>query len=101
VTKWLKGSPEGLLGNVRGICQGDKAIRDEPMGELERQVEVRFEWTRMERWKEGSSENGDRYVSKNASRRSGVALTSSNNPSVNPLPDKDKKVKRSSAIEGT
>ena len=50
VTKWLKGSPDGLLGNVKGIFQGDKLlIRGELMGELERQVEVRFEWTRAER----------------------------------------------------
>ena len=81
------------MGNISGIFQGDKTIRDEPMGELERQVEVGFEWMRMERWK-GGSESGDRYGSKNASRRSGVAFTSSNDP----LSDK---AKRSSAIEGT
>jgi len=39
--------------------------------------------------------------SKDASRRNSVALTSSNNPSVNSLPDKYKKAKRSSVIEGT
>jgi len=112
VTKWLKGSPEGLLGNVRGIFQGDKSIRDEPMGELERQVEVRFEWTRMERGgKKKARRTGTDVAdvtvglgigggSKDASRRNSVALTSSNNPSVNSLPDKDKKAKRSSVIEG-
>lgn len=112
VTKWLKGSPEGLLGNVKGIFQGDKSIRDEPMGELERQVEVRFEWTRTDRGGKrkarrvgtdgteltvGLSVGGG---SKNASRRNSTALTDSNNPSVNSLHDKDKKARRSSVIEG-
>ena len=112
VTKWLKGSPEGILGNVKGIFQGDKSIRDEPMGELERQVEVRFEWTRMERGgkKKGRREGTDGTEvtvglsvgggSKNASRRNSAALTSSNNPSVNSLQDKEKRAKRSSVIEG-
>ena len=112
VTKWLKGSPEGILGNVKGIFQGDKSIRDEPMGELERQVEVRFEWTRMERGgkkkprrvgtdgTEGTVGLSVGGGSKNASRRNSVALTDSNNPSVNSLQEKPKKNKRSSVIEG-
>ena len=112
VTKWLKGSPEGLLGNVKGIFQGDKSLRDEPMGELERQVEVRFEWTRTERGgkkkarREGTDGTGVTVGlgvgggSKNASRRNSVALTNSNNPSVNSLQDKEKRAKRSSVIEG-
>ena len=111
VTKWLKGSPEGLLGGVKGIFNADKLNRDEPMGELERQVEVRFEWTRMDR---GGKKKGRRAATdgtetigltvggdKNASRRNSVALTNSNNPSVNSLPDKEKKTKRSSVIEGS
>jgi len=112
VTKWLKGSPEGLLGNVKGIFQGDKSIRDEPMGELERQVEVRFEWTRVERGgkkkpRRAGTDGTEVTVglgveggSKNASRRNSVALTISNNPSVNSLQDKGGKAKRSSVIEG-
>ena len=112
VTKWLKGSPEGLLGNVKGMFQGDKSIRDEPMGELERQVEVRFEWTRMERGgKKKARRTGTDVTevnvglsadggSKNASRRNSTALTDSNNPSVNSLNDKEKRAKRSSVIEG-
>jgi len=71
------------------------------MGGLERQVEVRFEWTRTEGWKEESSENGDWYGSENASRRSGVALKSSKDPSFNSLPDGDGKAKWSSVVEGT
>jgi hypothetical protein len=55
VTKWLKGSPEGILDNVKGIFQGDKSIRDEPMSELERQVEVRCQWTRLERCGKGNA----------------------------------------------
>jgi len=112
VTKWLKGSPEGLLGNVKGIFNGDKSIRDEPMGELERQVEVRFEWTRSERGGKKKSRragtDGTEITvglavgagSKNASRRNSVALTNSNNPSVDSLRDKEKKVRRSSVVEG-
>ncbi|KAF9644857.1 hypothetical protein BDM02DRAFT_3157062 [Thelephora ganbajun] len=112
VTKWLKGSPEGLLGNVKGIFQGDKSIRDEPTGEFECQVEVRFEWTRMERGgkrkarRAGTDRTGVTIGlsvaggSKNASRRNSVALTNSDNPSVNSLHDKEKKTKRSSIIEG-
>jgi len=112
VTKWLKGSPDGLLGNVKGIFQGDKSIRDEPMGELERQVEVRFEWTRAGRsgkkkGRRAATDGTDVTVgltvgsgSKNASRRNSVALTNSNSPSVDSLRDKDKKAKRSSVVEG-
>jgi hypothetical protein len=111
VTKWLKGSPEGILGNVKGIFQGDKSIREEPMGELERQVEVRFTWTRTERGGKGKARRvgtdatgvtaGLRVGggSKNASRRNSAAMTSSNN-SVNSLHDREKKGKRSSVIEG-
>ena len=106
VTKWLKGSPEGLLGNVKGIFQGDKSIRDEPIGELERQIEVRFEWTRSERGGKRKARragtDGTELAagggSKNPSRRNSAALTDSNNPSVNSL--HDKKAKRSSVIEG-
>lgn len=109
VTKWLKGSPEGLLGNVKGMFQGDKSIRDEPMGELERQVEVRFEWTRMDRGgKKKTRRTGTDVTvglgveggSRSASRRNSAALTDSNNPSVNSLNEKDKRAKRSSIIEG-
>ena len=111
VTKWLKGSPEGLLGNVKGIFQGDKSIREEPMGELERRVEVRIEWTRTERSGKKKSRRprtatevtaglGVEGGSKNPSRRNSVALTNSNNPSVNSLNEKEKRTKRSSIIEG-
>jgi hypothetical protein len=112
VTKWLKGSPEGLLGGVKGMFQGDKSIRDEPMGELERQVEVRFEWTRVERGgkkkaRRGGTDGTEGTVGlsvggggKNTSRRNSTALTDSNNPSVNSLHDKEKKTKRSSVVEG-
>lgn len=112
VTKWLKGSPEGLLGGVKGIFQGDKSIRDEPMGELERQVEVRFEWTRVERGGKRKSRRagtdgteitvglGVGGEGKSASRRNSAALTDSNNPSVNSLQDKEKKTKRSSVHSG-
>jgi len=88
VTKWLKGSPEGLLGNVKGIFQGDRSVRDDPVGELERQVEVRFEWTRAERG------------AKRKPRRNSTMLTGSNNPSINSFQEKEKKAKRSSIIEG-
>lgn len=106
VTKWLKGSPEGLLGGVKGIFNGDKSIRDEPMGDLERQVEVRFEWTRVERFgKRKARRAGTDGITlvgggeKNANWRNSTALTNSNNPSVNSLHDKEKKRKRSSVIE--
>ena len=113
VTKWLKGSPEGLLGGVKGMFQGDKSIREEPVGELERQVEVRFEWTRVDR---GGKRKDRRFGTdgteltvglsvgggdRNASRRNSTALTNSNNPSVNSLHNnKEKKRKRSSVVDG-
>ena len=77
--------PEGLLGNVKGIFQGGKSVRDEPTGELERQVEVRFEWTRSER-------GGKRKVGRNS-----AVLTNSDHPSVDSPYDREKKTKRSSA----
>ena len=114
VTKWLKGSPEGLLGGVKGIFNGDRSVRDEPVGELERRVEVRFEWTRVERngKRKARSEGTDGTAipgglgvggaggDKNPSRRNSAALTNSNNPSVNSLHDREKKAKRSSVVEG-
>lgn len=112
VTKWLKGSPEGLLGGVKGMFHGDGQVRGEPVGELERRVEVRFEWTRVDRGgkrkaRRAGTDGTEVTVGlsvggggKNASRRNSVALTNSNNPSVNSLHDKDKRKKRSSVIEG-
>ena len=110
VTKWLKGTPEGLLGGVKGMFHGDRFTRDEPMDELERQVEVRFEWTRVERGGKRKSRRSetDRTVltvgssvgggDKSANRRHSTALTNSDSPSVNSL--HEKKAKRSSVIEG-
>ena len=112
VTKWLKGSPDGLLDNVRGIFNGDKSIRDEPIGELERQIEVRFEWTRTERGgKRKARRTGTEATevtiglsvgggSRNPSRRNSAVIPGSNNPSVNSLHEREKKIKRSSIIEG-
>ena len=109
VTKWLKGSPDGILGGVKGIFHGDKSARDEPMGELERQVEVRFEWTRSERTGKRKSRkvgaDGTEIVAglsvgdKTTSRRNSTVLTNSNNPSVSSLHDK-KKAKRASVVGG-
>jgi hypothetical protein len=45
---------EGILGDIKGIFQDEKSIRDEPMSELERQVEVRFERTRSEEGGKGN-----------------------------------------------
>ena len=107
VTKWLKGTPEGLLGGVKGML--DKSARDEPVGELERQIEVRFEWTRVEK---GGKKKGQRtgvdgteiglgVGEKSASRRNSTALTKSNNPSVNSLHEKERRrSKRMSVSEG-
>jgi len=109
VTKWLKGSPDGILDNVKGIFQPDRSFRDEPTGGLERQVEVRFEWTRTERGgkkkarraaTDGTDLTVGLSVAGGPSRRNSAALTNSNNPSVNSLHDRDKKAKRSSVIEG-
>jgi hypothetical protein len=83
------------------------------MGELERQVEVRFEWTRLERGgkrkgRRAGTDGTDLTVGlsvggggKSASRRNSAVLTNSNNPSVNSLPEREKKSKRrSSVVEG-
>ena len=109
VTKWLKGSPDGILDNVKGIFQGDRSVRDEPIGGLERQVEVRFEWTRTERsgkrkarraGTDGAEVTLGLSIAGGSSRRNSAVLTNSNNHSLNSLHDKDKKHKRSSVIEG-
>jgi len=108
VTKWLKGSPDGLLDNVKGIFQADKSIRDDPTTGLERQVEVRFEWTRADRGgkrkarragTDGTEVTAGLGVAGGSSRRNSAVLTDSNNPSVNSLHDKDKRAKRSSVVE--
>ena len=113
VTKWLKGSQDGLLENVKGIFQADRSVRDEPMSGLERQIQVRFEWTRAERCgkkkpRRTATDGGELAIgltvggggSKNASRRNSAILTNSNKSSVNSLHEKEKKTKRSSLIEG-
>ena len=58
LTGWLKGSPEGRVGGVEGVFQGDESILKEPVGNLERRVEVGFEWTRLER---GGKRKGRRF----------------------------------------
>ena len=84
-------SPEGILSNAKGIFQGDKSVRGEPMSELKRQVEVRFEWTPTERGGTGKTHGvgvGGAEVTTglgagdgpgNASGRNSAALTSSDN----------------------
>ena len=52
---------EGILGNVKGIFQDDKSIRDKPTTELERQVKVRFDWTRLEEGGKGNSRRVEMY----------------------------------------
>lgn len=112
VTKWLKGSQEGLLDNVKGMFQTDRSVRDEPVGGFERQIQVRFEWTRAGRCgKKKARRTGTDGTeltiglsvgggSKNPSRRNSAHLTNSNHASVNSLPEKVKKAKRTSLIEG-
>lgn len=101
--------PEGLLGGVKGIFNGDKTACDDPMGDLEQQVEVKLEWTRVEK---GGKRKGHKAGTdgaevtiglgvgdRNPSRRNSTALTNSNNPSVNSL--QEKKSKRASVAEGS
>ena len=73
VAKWLKGSPdhESLLGSLKGVFHGDQSIRDEPVGDLERQVEVRFEWMRVER---GGKSKGRRWGRTELGSRTGIGL---------------------------
>lgn len=87
VTRWLKGTPDNLLGGVRGMFASDR--REEAV-ELDEIVEVRFEWTRGKSGdkKRRRDDNGTEATDLGenfSSRRSSTALTISNPPSTSSL----------------
>lgn len=106
VSRWLKGSPESLLGGVKGILLSDR--REEPI-ELESAVTVTFEWIRGksgEKKRKRAANGTDATETEGAtvSRRHSVALTASNSPSMTSLNDgqipQQKARRKRSSIKG-